>query len=111
MKKKGFFGDLFENLGEINPDDHEIYARIGQGLLKAMETHVAQAENTLTALDEEIAEYQAEWQEECRQTDDWPLGEILTTAYLGKMTQLNAKVALAYRITDSWRDKNYGIIS
>ena len=111
MKKKGFFGELFDDLGKVNPDDHDLFVRIGEGLLEAITTQVDQTQGTLTALNEEIAEYKAEWDRECKESDDWPLGKIIAVSYLRRMTQLNAQIKLAYRITDSWRDKEYGILS
>lgn len=110
MKKKDFPGNPFNDRGSSDPLDHDVYARIGEGLLASIEAKVSETKTTITAIREEIAEYHAEWEREC-QEEDWSLGDILMTAFLQKISQLNAEMNLAYKICDSWREKNYGIIS
>lgn len=108
--KKGFWSEQFKDIGPINAFDHDVYAQIGEDLLNVMEDNVKRTKNTIAAIREEIAEYKAEWEKECKETGI-SLGEIISTAYLREMSQLNAEMNLAYKICESWRDKNYGIIS
>lgn len=110
MKKKDFPGNSFNDRGPSDPPDYDVYARVGEGLLVAMEAEVSKTKATIAAIREAIEEYQAEWDREC-QGKDWSMGEILTTAFLREMSQLRAEMDLAYKISDSWRDKDYGIIS
>ena len=106
---KSFWNKEFQNIGPIGPFDHDVYARIGEDLLNVMADNVSRTKKTLEALADEIVEYEAEWHRECKE-NNVSLGEIISTAYLREMSQLNAEMNLAYKICESWRDKKYGII-
>jgi hypothetical protein len=98
--------------GGLDPNtepDHETYARLGEALLLAMETQIREGENTIAAVREEIAEDQAAWERECQDTDIG-IGRVLCVGFLRRMSQLHAELQLAYKILDSWKDGDYGII-
>lgn len=106
MKKKDSQGDSLDDIGPVDPLDHEVYARYGEALLLTIDALVAESKTENKRLERKIEKKRAAW----LKGKDMSIGEMIMVSFLQKVTRIYAEREVLVRIERSWESGNRGVI-